>query len=185
VLKGASRVQIPPSPLPLHRCRRTRDCVSGAAVRASLRAKRAARVSGEGGIRTLDGDIRPHNALAGRRLQPLGHFSGLRNRVSNSISIVCAESPFIGSARSAALPKIGLPDFPPSPAASLSPLRPPSAGLPLSWDGIRLSRRSASRPCRPRDGRARCSRACSCRLRASLSASPTGRRRSAPSSRWH
>ena len=33
-------------------------------------------VYGEGGIRTLDGDIHPHNALAGRRLQPLGHFSG-------------------------------------------------------------------------------------------------------------
>ena len=32
--------------------------------------------NGEGGIRTLDGDIHPHNALAGRRLQPLGHFSG-------------------------------------------------------------------------------------------------------------
>jgi hypothetical protein len=31
--------------------------------------------SGEGGIRTLDGGIHPHNALAGRRLQPLGHFS--------------------------------------------------------------------------------------------------------------
>jgi hypothetical protein len=33
--------------------------------------------SGEGGIRTLDGGIHPHNALAGRRLQPLGHFSAL------------------------------------------------------------------------------------------------------------
>jgi hypothetical protein len=32
--------------------------------------------SGEGGIRTLDAGIHPHNALAGRRLQPLGHFSG-------------------------------------------------------------------------------------------------------------
>ena len=32
--------------------------------------------NGEGGIRTLDGGIHPHNALAGRRLQPLGHFSG-------------------------------------------------------------------------------------------------------------
>ena len=31
---------------------------------------------GEGGIRTLDGGLDPHNALAGRRLQPLGHFSG-------------------------------------------------------------------------------------------------------------
>ena len=30
---------------------------------------------GEGGIRTLDGGVHPHNALAGRRLQPLGHFS--------------------------------------------------------------------------------------------------------------
>ena len=31
--------------------------------------------SGEGGIRTLEGGIHPPNALAGRRLQPLGHFS--------------------------------------------------------------------------------------------------------------
>src|SRR5436190_4868861 len=34
--------------------------------------------SGGGGIRTLDGGIHPHNALAGRRLQPLGHFSAVR-----------------------------------------------------------------------------------------------------------
>ena len=32
-------------------------------------------VNGEGGIRTLEGGILPLNALAGRRLQPLGHFS--------------------------------------------------------------------------------------------------------------
>ena len=32
---------------------------------------------GEGGIRTLDARIHAHNALAGRRLQPLGHFSGI------------------------------------------------------------------------------------------------------------
>jgi hypothetical protein len=31
--------------------------------------------NGEGGIRTLDAGIHPRNALAGRRLQPLGHFS--------------------------------------------------------------------------------------------------------------
>jgi 5-methylcytosine-specific restriction endonuclease McrA len=31
--------------------------------------------SGEGGIRTLEAGIPPPNALAGRRLQPLGHFS--------------------------------------------------------------------------------------------------------------
>src|SRR5262249_44163199 len=33
-------------------------------------------LSGEGGIRTLEAGISPPNALAGRRLQPLGHFSG-------------------------------------------------------------------------------------------------------------
>src|SRR6266498_6034607 len=31
---------------------------------------------GEGGIRTLEGGMNPLNALAGRCLQPLGHFSG-------------------------------------------------------------------------------------------------------------
>ena len=31
---------------------------------------------GEGGIRTLEAGFSPPNALAGRRLQPLGHFSG-------------------------------------------------------------------------------------------------------------
>jgi hypothetical protein len=31
--------------------------------------------SGEGGIRTLEARIHAPNALAGRRLQPLGHFS--------------------------------------------------------------------------------------------------------------
>src|SRR3954454_23491887 len=34
--------------------------------------------NGEGGIRTLEAGISPPNALAGRRLQPLGHFSGRR-----------------------------------------------------------------------------------------------------------
>ena len=36
----------------------------------------ASRPSGEGGIRTLEAGFSPPNALAGRRLQPLGHFSG-------------------------------------------------------------------------------------------------------------
>ena len=44
------------------------------------RARPWAERSGEGGIRTLDGGIHPHNALAGRRLQPLGHFSALGGR---------------------------------------------------------------------------------------------------------
>ena len=41
--------------------------------------------NGEGGIRTLDGGIHPHNALAGRRLQPLGHFSA-RELVPDALS---------------------------------------------------------------------------------------------------
>ena len=32
---------------------------------------------GEGGIRTLDTGVSPYNGLANRRLQPLGHPSGV------------------------------------------------------------------------------------------------------------
>jgi hypothetical protein len=32
---------------------------------------------GEGGIRTLDRALQPYNGLANRRLQPLGHLSGI------------------------------------------------------------------------------------------------------------
>src|ERR1700675_2555283 len=35
---------------------------------------------GEGGIRTLDRVVRPYNGLANRRLQPLGHLSGVKNQ---------------------------------------------------------------------------------------------------------
>jgi hypothetical protein len=35
---------------------------------------------GEGGIRTLDRVVRPYNGLANRRLQPLGHLSGVYMR---------------------------------------------------------------------------------------------------------
>ena len=49
----------------------------GPLCRAAGAARSAVR-GGEGGIRTLDGGIHPHNALAGRRLQPLGHFSSGR-----------------------------------------------------------------------------------------------------------
>ena len=45
---------------------------------ARVLTRRDQRRSGEGGIRTLDGGLDPHNALAGRRLQPLGHFSRAR-----------------------------------------------------------------------------------------------------------
>src|SRR5439155_10429875 len=39
-------------------------------------------LDGEGGIRTLEARIHAPNALAGRRLQPLGHFSGVARQVS-------------------------------------------------------------------------------------------------------
>ena len=58
------------------------------AGRGSSGRKRSARLEpgrrsgGEGGIRTLEAGISPPNALAGRRLQPLGHFSGCRERIS-------------------------------------------------------------------------------------------------------
>src|SRR3954463_3080176 len=45
---------------------------------------------GEGGIRTLDGGIHPHNALAGRRLQPLGHFSAGARRIAEGLRGVLA-----------------------------------------------------------------------------------------------
>ncbi len=35
---------------------------------------------GEGGIRTLDTGVSPYNGLANRRLQPLGHLSGVDNQ---------------------------------------------------------------------------------------------------------
>jgi hypothetical protein len=35
------------------------------------------RIGGDGGIRTLDRALQPYNGLANRRLQPLGHVSGM------------------------------------------------------------------------------------------------------------
>ena len=40
--------------------------------------KEFARTGGERGIRTLDTGFSPYNGLANRRLQPLGHLSGVR-----------------------------------------------------------------------------------------------------------
>jgi hypothetical protein len=54
--------------------------------------------SGEGGIRTLDGGIHPHNALAGRRLQPLGHFSARARRIAEWLTGVLAAEPATVSA---------------------------------------------------------------------------------------
>ena len=42
------------------------------------------RTSGEGGIRTLDERITTRNALAGRRLQPLGHLSRVAQDIGRS-----------------------------------------------------------------------------------------------------
>ena len=48
----------------------------GASPRRTMdETAKANRTNGEGGIRTLDAGVHPRNALAGRRLQPLGHFS--------------------------------------------------------------------------------------------------------------
>jgi hypothetical protein len=44
-----------------------------------LRGHEASLLGGEGGIRTLEAGFSPPNALAGRRLQPLGHFSAGRS----------------------------------------------------------------------------------------------------------
>src|SRR5919204_5681616 len=73
--------------------------------------------SGEGGIRTLDGGIHPHNALAGRRLQPLGHFSAGARRIADT-------SPADGRAAKRASFLVGADESGPSRA-------PPSATRPL------------------------------------------------------
>ena len=51
--------------------------------------------SGEGGIRTLEGAVQPLNALAGRRLQPLGHFS-VRRMVTSGLPAPDATKPVSG-----------------------------------------------------------------------------------------
>ena len=86
---------------------------------------------GEGGIRTLDGDIHPHNALAGRRLQPLGHFSGLATGYPPDLE----DHPFSGVRARTRCRRSVCRISPPSPAHSTSPLRPPSAGFPLFRSG--------------------------------------------------
>src|SRR5438034_11669236 len=46
--------------------------------------------SGEGGIRTLERGLCPSNALAGRRLQPLGHFSVRAQSTHSTGPLPCA-----------------------------------------------------------------------------------------------
>ena len=57
---------------------------------------RLTRLGGEGGIRTLEAGISPPNALAGRRLQPLGHFSADAIRISDSPARTCEPQPARG-----------------------------------------------------------------------------------------
>ena len=52
---------------------RSRRCQPDGVLVPAMPTER--RFSGEGGIRTLDERITTRNALAGRRLQPLGHLS--------------------------------------------------------------------------------------------------------------
>ena len=55
---------------------------------------------GEGGIRTLEGGNVPLNALAGRRLQPLGHFSGT-HRIAAPLYVLKTRSPPRSAVRTA------------------------------------------------------------------------------------
>jgi hypothetical protein len=67
---GGIRTLDPPKTDNGFRDRRIRPLCHPSRMRPECRA------SGEGGIRTLEGGLYPLNALAGRCLQPLGHFSG-------------------------------------------------------------------------------------------------------------
>src|SRR3954462_11539582 len=81
--------------------------------------------SGEGGIRTLDGGIHPHNALAGRRLQPLGHFSASLRRIADPDSRI----PLRGEESTPGSTKMSLPAPPSYPRQSETRLRLPEAGF--------------------------------------------------------
>lgn len=48
-------------------------------------------INGEAGIRTRDTGLTPYNGLANRRLQPLGHLSGIVRWGLCQISRVCAK----------------------------------------------------------------------------------------------
>jgi hypothetical protein len=64
--------------------------------------------SGEGGIRTLEAGFSPPNALAGRRLQPLGHFSGGAQDIGRSGGVrEPAERPVVERAPAARLTGLG------------------------------------------------------------------------------
>ncbi len=82
---------------------------------------------GEGGIRTLDGGIHPHNALAGRRLQPLGHFSAVARRIADAL---LAQLPRRGEETVVDKAKMSVP-APPSYPGIETRLRLTEAGFPL------------------------------------------------------
>ena len=86
--------------------------------------------SGEGGIRTLDGGIHPHNALAGRRLQPLGHFSAGPRRIADPDLRI----PLRGEESTPDSTKMSLPAPPSYPRQSETRLRLPEAGFAFQGD---------------------------------------------------
>ena len=86
--------------------------------------------SGEGGIRTLDGGIHPHNALAGRRLQPLGHFSAGPRRIADPDLRI----PLRGEESTPGSTKMSLPAPPSYPRQSETRLRLPEAGFAFQGD---------------------------------------------------
>ena len=107
-------------------------------------------MNGEGGIRTLDGGIHPHNALAGRRLQPLGHFSGT-GMVSQGVEGTRpGKSPFGGMTEACRPRTMRQPDFPPHSPRHLR--RPFSAatgsGRFSFWDSGKARLKVCAHECR-------------------------------------
>src|SRR4051795_11793994 len=103
----------------------------GGRLRAHPASDRSADArGGEGGIRTLDGGIHPHNALAGRRLQPLGHFSASLRRIADPDSRI----PLRGEESTPGSTKMSLPAPPSYPRQSETRLRLPEAGFAFQGD---------------------------------------------------
>ncbi len=105
--------------------------------------------NGEGGIRTLEGGNIPLNALAGRRLQPLGHFSG-RHRIAalsdpstvRSPPRTCKESRSSGGGR-----RWYCRDVRGEPASTFLPA-PPFRHMPLKGDFLILRHEAPHRQAR-------------------------------------
>ena len=81
---------------------RSRRCEPDGVLVPAMPAERW--FSGEGGIRTLDERITTRNALAGRRLQPLGHLSRVAQDIGRLSGLL---QPATGDAVTLYLPRRG------------------------------------------------------------------------------